>query len=122
MDGSEGTLDALRALKSLGVRIWVDGFGTGHSSLIHLRRFPLDGLKIGWGFVDGIGDDPDDRAIAFAAIGVAQALGLRTVAEGVETEQQRSTLLERRCTLAQGSLFYRPLEAGAFAALLKPRS
>jgi two-component system CheB/CheR fusion protein len=109
-------------LKSLGARIWVDGFGTGHSSLTHLRRFPLDGLKIGRAFVNGMGENPDDRAIAFAVIGIAQALGLQTVAEGVETEPQRSTLLERRCTLAQGSLFHLPLDANAFAALLKPRA
>ncbi len=120
MDGSEATSGILNAVKALGARIYVDDFGTGHSSLTQLRRYPIDGLKIARRFVAGIGDDPDAQAIASAIVGVAQALGLEVVAEGVERESQRAALLARRCTLAQGSLFHRPLEAGAFAALLEP--
>lgn len=121
MDGSELTIEILNALKNLGVRIYVDDFGTGYSSLTYLKRYPIDGLKIDRTFIDGIADDPDDQAIAAAVIGVAKALDLDVVAEGVETEAQRAALVARHCDIAQGYLFYRPLESCAFADLLMHR-
>jgi len=120
MDGSEGTIAVLHALRALGVRVYVDDFGTGYSSLTYLKRYPIDGLKIDRSFVDGIADDPDDQAIATAVIGVARALAVDVVAEGVETEEQRAELIARGCTLAQGYLMYRPMAAAAFGVLLEP--
>jgi diguanylate cyclase (GGDEF)-like protein/PAS domain S-box-containing protein len=111
MAAGAATTAQLRALKSLGVRLAIDDFGTGFSSLVHLRRFPVDMLKIDGTFVAGLGDEPQDASIAAAVISLAHALGLTTVAEGVETEQQAGILRQLGCDLGQGHLFARPAPA-----------
>jgi EAL domain-containing protein (putative c-di-GMP-specific phosphodiesterase class I) len=103
------TVDALRALRSLGVRLAIDGFGTGFSSLAHLRRLPVDTLKIDLGFVRGATTDPDDASIVTAVVAVAQSLGLRVVAIGVETEAQVALLRSLRCDEVQGYLWSPPV-------------
>jgi EAL domain-containing protein (putative c-di-GMP-specific phosphodiesterase class I) len=89
------------------VRLAIDDFGTGFSSLAHLRRFPVDMLKIDGTFVAGLGDEAQDASIAAAVISLAHALGLTTVAEAIETEQQLDVLRELGCDLGQGHLFAR---------------
>jgi diguanylate cyclase (GGDEF)-like protein/PAS domain S-box-containing protein len=108
MESGSATTAQLRALKSLGIRLAIDDFGTGFSSLAHLRRFPVDVLKIDGTFVAGLGHEPQDASIAAAVISLAHALGLDTVAEGIETEEQLTILRSLGCDLGQGYLFGRP--------------
>ena len=108
MESGTATTAQLRALKSLGVCLAIDDFGTGFSSLAHLRRFPVDVLKIDGTFVAGLGREPQDASIVAAVISLAHALDLETVAEGVETDEQLEILKELGCDLAQGYLFARP--------------
>jgi diguanylate cyclase (GGDEF)-like protein/PAS domain S-box-containing protein len=108
LDRLEG---ALRAVRALGVHVAIDDFGTGYSSLIHLKRFPVDEVKIDQSFVRGIGDDTNDAAITAGVIAMAHSLGLRVVAEGVESEAQLGFLRERECDEWQGYLCSRPLPA-----------
>jgi len=118
MGDAPGTLATLWQLKDLGVGLAVDDFGTGYSSLAYLKRFPVDTLKVDKAFVDGLGTDAEDTAIVGAVVGLAHALGLAVVAEGVETAAQAAGLIRLGCTLAQGYHFARPLPAAALAALL----
>jgi EAL domain-containing protein (putative c-di-GMP-specific phosphodiesterase class I)/CheY-like chemotaxis protein len=118
MEDAEAAAGTLRALKELGVGISVDDFGTGYSSLAYLRRFPLDELKVDMSFVEGLGRDPEATAIVAAIIAMAQALGLRVVAEGVENAIQLVELRRLGCDAAQGFLFTRPLAAVDFDAAL----
>jgi diguanylate cyclase (GGDEF)-like protein/PAS domain S-box-containing protein len=109
----------LTALKGLGVRIAVDDFGTGYSSLAYLRAFPLDVIKIDKSFIDQLVVSPEGAAIVRAVIDLAEALGLQTVAEGVESREQRTALEHLGCKLAQGFLFARPVPAIEMATKLK---
>jgi diguanylate cyclase (GGDEF)-like protein/PAS domain S-box-containing protein len=111
------SLSTLHRLKQLGVAISIDDFGTGYSSLNYLKRFPVDTLKIDRSFVNDIAHDPDDAAIVKAIISLAHILQLQVVAEGVETEEQQSFLLENGCDQAQGFLFGRPQTPEDFARL-----
>jgi len=113
MDDVTTTVGALRSLKSLGVLLSIDDFGTGHASLGHLKQFPVDSLKIDRSFVSGLGLDPDDQTIVAAVIGLAHALGITAIAEGVETPAQLAELRALRCDTAQGFLFSLPVEASA---------
>ncbi len=108
----------LAALKDLGVYIAVDDFGTGFSSLAYLKRFPVDILKIDRSFIDGLPDDAESSVIVAAIIGMAKALGLDIVAEGVETVEQRDCLTRLGCPNAQGYLFQRPRTAEEMTAIL----
>ncbi|MEQ8662689.1 MAG: bifunctional diguanylate cyclase/phosphodiesterase [Gammaproteobacteria bacterium] len=118
----------LEALRDLGVRISIDDFGTGHSSLAYLRRLPASELKIDRSFVSGILADTHDRKLARAIIGLAEGLGLKTVAEGIEDAATLDLLREMGCTQAQGFHIARPLSPGdlldwyAAAAWQPPRS
>ncbi len=110
----------LTRLRDLGVHLAMDDFGTGNSSLTALRRFPFDILKIDKSFVSGIGAGEEDSAIVAATISLGQALGLRTVAEGVETEAQAAFLVRNGCDELQGYLFGRPVPFDELAAPTPP--
>jgi diguanylate cyclase (GGDEF)-like protein/PAS domain S-box-containing protein len=114
--------ETLQELKAVGVSLAVDDFGTGHSALAYLKRFPLDTLKIDRSFVRDLGIDPDDAMIARMIIGLAASLGLTAVAEGVETQEQLGLLLANGCEQAQGFLFSRPVPAGQASEILKNRA
>jgi diguanylate cyclase (GGDEF)-like protein/PAS domain S-box-containing protein len=109
MGDTEVTVAALRRLKEVGVALAIDDFGTGYSSLPHLRRFPVDLLKVDRSFIDGLGPDPEDSAVAAAIVSLAHNLELEAVAEGVETVEQLSELQALGCDVAQGYLFARPM-------------
>jgi diguanylate cyclase (GGDEF)-like protein/PAS domain S-box-containing protein len=108
----------LGAIRGLGVRIVVDDFGTGFSSLGYLHRFPVDAVKIDRSFVERLDGRDSDAALVAAVIGMADALGLETIGEGVETVAQRDTLAGLGCRTAQGFLFSPPVEAAALQVLL----
>ncbi|MEY2588900.1 MAG: hypothetical protein QOJ67_884 [Acidimicrobiaceae bacterium] len=118
MKDAPSTLEALYALKALGVTLVVDDFGTGYSSLLYLRRFPVDVLKVDQSFVAGLGDSAEDTAIVVGVVRLAQALGLSAVAEGVETPEQLEQLALLGCELAQGFFWSPPLSADDFEAWL----
>jgi len=108
MEQSASALATLRRLKAMGVRLVLDDFGTGWSSLAYLKRFPLDGLKIDREFVAGLGNSAEDTAIVAAVLSMAEALELAVIAEGVETDAQLTWLRARGCGFAQGYLLGRP--------------
>ncbi|MBY0453346.1 MAG: EAL domain-containing protein [Burkholderiaceae bacterium] len=118
IDDPEAALTVMRQLHACGARLSMDDFGTGYSSLSQLKRFPIFKLKIDQSFVRDLAQNASDRAIVTATVHMAQALGMQTTAEGVETEEQLALLLERGCTEGQGYLFSRPVPASAFEALL----
>ncbi len=109
----------LKALKGLGVQLALDDFGTGYSSLAQLKRFPFDFVKIDRSFVSGIGTNQEDEAIAGAIIAMAHSLGLKVVAEGVETPIQLQVMRQLRCDEMQGYLFSCALPANQFEALVR---
>jgi diguanylate cyclase (GGDEF)-like protein/PAS domain S-box-containing protein len=119
VEESAGATATLAALSDLGVRLVLDDFGTGYSSLAYLNRYPFDALKIDRSFVDGLGVEQERTAIVEAVIGMARALSLDAIAEGVENEAQLSELRRLGCDYAQGHLFSRPLAPGKVTSLLK---
>jgi predicted signal transduction protein with EAL and GGDEF domain len=108
----------LGELRELGVRVAIDDFGTGYTSLGHLKRFPVDTLKIDRSFVADVVSGAFDGAVVRAVTTLARGLGVRTVAEGVETEEQFERLRALDCDVVQGFLFSRPLPAAACTSLL----
>lgn len=115
----EEALQVLRNLRGMGLRLAIDDFGTGYSSLMHLKRFPIDVLKIDQGFVSDIPYSADDMAISAAVIAMGHSMGLTVLAEGVETPEQLEFLRERGCNHFQGYLCSRPLPADAFEDFLR---
>jgi EAL domain-containing protein (putative c-di-GMP-specific phosphodiesterase class I) len=108
----------LHDLRGLGIKLSLDDFGTGSTSLSQLRRFPLDVLKIDRVFVEGLGKDREDTVIVQAMLGMTKALGLSVVAEGVETEYQLSILRDLRCDLVQGFLYSKAVSADSIFELV----
>ncbi|MCX8004738.1 MAG: EAL domain-containing protein [Burkholderiaceae bacterium] len=115
-------IERLHALQHLGVHLSLDDFGTGYSSLGYLKRLPIGTLKIDRGFVEGIPGDPDSVAIVRATLSMAHDLGLRVVAEGVETRGQMERLAAQGCTQMQGWLFAPAVDGDTFLALLRARA
>jgi diguanylate cyclase (GGDEF)-like protein len=109
MENSERTLAILHQLKSLGVRIAMDDFGTGYSSLSYLRSFPFDKIKVDRTFISGVVEGVEHAAIVQAVVSLARALGMGTIAEGVETRDQQNSILALGCDEAQGYLFSAPV-------------
>jgi diguanylate cyclase (GGDEF)-like protein len=116
---TERAVVVMRQLKELGIKLAIDDFGTGYSSLSALKRFPIDYLKIDRSFVTDLTAAACDDAIAEAILALARGLGLRVVAEGVETAEQLQFLRARACDEIQGYYFSRPLEAAQLAALIR---
>jgi len=111
MRDTDGVVGRLRELKSLGVRIAIDDFGTGYSSLAYLRQFPVDSLKIDQSFVATMAESPESMALIHTLVELGRALGLETLAEGIEEPSQLETLQRERCQRGQGYLFSRPVPA-----------
>jgi EAL domain-containing protein (putative c-di-GMP-specific phosphodiesterase class I) len=109
----------LDAIQSRGVRLAIDDFGTGYSSMSMLKRFPIDTIKIDRSFVRDLPDNSEDKAIAQAIINMGKALGLKIVAEGVETIEQDAFLREHACDEIQGYLFSKPRVSEDIAELLE---
>ncbi|MEO7149229.1 MAG: EAL domain-containing protein [Rhodanobacteraceae bacterium] len=105
IEDASDAMETFAALKRLGVRLLIDDFGEGYSSLNYLRRFPLDGLKISHAFLQGVPDDPSDSAICAAIVRLAESLGLGVTAEGVETPAQREFLAGLHASRVQGYLY-----------------
>jgi EAL domain-containing protein (putative c-di-GMP-specific phosphodiesterase class I) len=121
MADPERAIDVLERLRALGVRLSLDDFGTGHSSLAYLKRLPLDEVKIDRSFVAGMAEDENDAVIVRSTIDLARNLGLVVVAEGVETEDVMLELAALSCDTAQGYHLSRPLPAGELTAWLLAR-
>jgi EAL domain-containing protein (putative c-di-GMP-specific phosphodiesterase class I) len=119
LEDAEHAIGMLTALRELGVRLAVDDFGTGYSSLAYLRQLPIDQLKIDRSFIDGLGVDDEAWAIVAAVTGLARALRLTTVAEGVETAEQVDALRGLDCDLAQGYFFTTPQRPANISRLLE---
>ncbi len=118
MKNAESAINTLRELRDMGIRISIDDFGSGYSSLSYLKHLPIDVLKIDQSFVRDMTSDPKDAAIAMAIIQLAHSLQLQVKAEGVETEEQLRFLRLLRCDEMQGYLFCKPLAVEAFEQLL----
>lgn len=119
MSHAQRALDTLHALKGLGVSLAVDDFGTGYSSLAYLKRFPVDALKIDKSLVDGLPNDPQAHAIVTAVLGLAKAMGLEVVVEGVEHFTQETALRAMGCHRVQGWLYARGEPDADFVARLR---
>jgi len=119
MKDTEGTINTLKKLHDMGLRLSIDDFGTGYSSLSYLKRFPINTLKIDQSFVRDITTDPDDAAIAATIVTLGHSLKLRVIAEGVETAEQLTLLREMKCDEIQGYYFSKPLIATELEQLLR---
>jgi len=113
MRDGEATIGRLKAIKALGVRIAIDDFGTGYSSLAYLRQFPVDILKIDQSFISATGDYDGGDALLHTLVQLGKELGLETVAEGIDTEDQLHRLQRQHCDIGQGFLIARPMSASA---------
>lgn len=122
MQDPKSTAAVLQALKEIGVQLALDDFGTGYSSLSHLRRFPIDTLKIDQAFVRDLATNADDACIVAAVISMGRSLNIGVVAEGVETIEQLAFLKGQNCPEGQGNYFGKPLDAGECTRLLLGRA
>ncbi|MDD3311122.1 EAL domain-containing protein [Pseudodesulfovibrio sp.] len=111
MDNPAMAEEVLRQFKGLGIQVCIDDFGTGYSSLSYLQRFPIDVVKVDRSFITGVERDQDSQAIVRTVFSLGSSLGLKVVAEGVETPAQLAFLEKEGCRYVQGYLFYRPLSA-----------
>ena len=121
MSHTHQVLSAMANLKELGFRIAIDDFGTGYSSLSYLKHFPIDALKIDQSFIRDLPEDADSRGIVSAIIALGANLGLKVVAEGVESREQFDYLLSRRCSIIQGYFYSPPLAVAEFTDWLGSR-
>ena len=111
MRDTDDTATRLAEFKALGVRVAIDDFGTGYSSLAHLRRFPVDALKIDRSFIAGINESPETEALVHMLVQLGKTLSIETVAEGIEEYAQFSHLRREHCDSGQGFLIAHPLAA-----------
>ena len=121
MENPEEAIDILQRVGRMGVTLAIDDFGTGYSSLSYLKRLPAEKLKIDKSFVRDITVDPTDAAMVRAILQMADAFGMQTVAEGVETAEQAEALHWLGCTYGQGYLYSRAIDRSAISTLLKER-
>jgi EAL domain-containing protein (putative c-di-GMP-specific phosphodiesterase class I) len=119
MANVDDTLTVMNALHKAGLFIALDDFGTGYTSLQHLKRLPIDVLKIDGVFVNGLPDNKQDGAIVEALLSIARAFSFATLAENVETEAQAAALRAAGCGLGQGYLYARPMPTGDFTAFME---
>jgi EAL domain-containing protein (putative c-di-GMP-specific phosphodiesterase class I) len=109
----------LAEIKKMGVRLAIDDFGVGYSSLTLLKRFPIDTLKVDRSFIRDLPQNVEDKALTEAIIAMGKSLNLTVVAEGVETQEQQTFLRDRACDEMQGYFFSKPIPSGEFAELLR---
>ncbi len=120
IEDPEKAMKLFRKLQKLGIEIWLDDFGTGHSSLAWLRYFPVDGLKIPGTFVENLATDHKDLTIVTAIVTMARSLELKIIAEGVEDQEQLAVLDDLECDMIQGYLFYEALPIKTLCNQLSP--
>ena len=116
---AERAIHILQSIKNLGVRLAIDDFGVGYSSLAQIKRFPIDTLKVDRSFIRDLPQNAEDRAIAEAIIAMGRTLSLTVIAEGVETIEQESFLRDHACDQSQGFYFSRPISSGDFSELMR---
>ncbi|MET0855355.1 MAG: EAL domain-containing protein, partial [Telluria sp.] len=119
MEGADKVIERLRQYRAMGLQVALEHFGTGYSSLSHLKRFDIDFVKIDQSFVATLDADDGELALCEAIIAMAHKLGLKVVAEGVETDRQRARLADAGCDYAQGYAIARPMEAAALEAMAR---
>ena len=108
----------MKKIRELGIDLSIDDFGTGYSSLSYLKRFPINIIKIDRSFIKDININSEDEALTYAILLIAESLGLKVVAEGVENTAQCELLSRNNCQFVQGYLFSKPLENKAFIEYL----
>jgi EAL domain-containing protein (putative c-di-GMP-specific phosphodiesterase class I) len=121
MQHPEQARKLLTAIKQMGVRIAIDDFGVGYSSLAQIKRFPIDTLKVDRSFIRDLAENAEDRAITEAIITMGKTLSLTVVAEGVETQEQQSFLSDHACDAMQGFYFSKPIPHDEFASFMRQR-
>lgn len=109
----------LDELRNMGVTVSIDDFGTGFSSLVYLKKLPIDELKIDRSFVSELEQNSDDKAIIQAIINLAKNLNIKIIAEGIETDSQHQFLQDNECSFGQGYLYHRPVTVSEFIAFAK---
>jgi EAL domain-containing protein (putative c-di-GMP-specific phosphodiesterase class I) len=121
MQNVERAAKLLTAIKQMGVRIAIDDFGVGYSSLAQIKRFPIDTLKVARSFIHDLGENAENRSITEAIIAMGKTLSLTVVAEGVETQEQQSFLSDHACDAMQGFYFSKPVAHDEFADFMRQR-
>jgi EAL domain-containing protein (putative c-di-GMP-specific phosphodiesterase class I) len=114
MEDINQTIQTLKELHKLGIELAIDDFGTGYSSLSYLRQFPVDRLKIDQSFIRNALNNPDDASIARTIVRLGHSLNLKVIAEGVETKEHETFLLEEECDEVQGFRYSRPIPSDQF--------